>query len=92
MKQTLLIIIFSVLLISNSFSQENPPIDNTLNFKVMPVSLLAYNPRHRVGLEYIAQNRWAYTFDFGFGNYTLNKRRVNGLKWGKGLYLFRIKT
>ncbi|WKV11518.1 hypothetical protein [Marivirga harenae] len=91
MKQTLFIIILSFLLISNSFSQGNPIIDNTLNFKVMPVSLLAYNPRHRVGLEYITQNRWAYSFDFGYGNYALNKKRIDGLKWGKDYSYYELR-
>jgi len=91
MKQTLFIIILSFVLINNSFSQENPTIDNTLNFKVMPVSLLAYNPRHRVGLEYIAQNKWAYSFDFGYGNYTLNRKRIDGLKWGKDYAYYELR-
>jgi len=91
MKKTLFTIILFILLISNSFSQGNPPIDNTLNFKVMPVSLLAYNPRHRVGLEYIAQNRWAYSFDFGYGNHVLNQRRISGLKWGKDYSYYELR-
>jgi hypothetical protein len=91
MKNTILIIISSFLLISKSFSQENPSIENTLNFKVMPISLLAYNPRHRIGLEYITQNKWAYSFDFGYGSYSLNKKRIGGLKWGKDYTYYELR-
>ncbi|HET8859672.1 hypothetical protein [Marivirga sp.] len=91
MKQSFLIIILALLFVHNSFSQERSNIDNTLNFKVMPLSLLAYNPRHRIGLEYISHNRLGYSVDFGMGNNSLNKRRLSGLKWEKDYSYYEIR-
>jgi hypothetical protein len=91
MKQTILILTFIVLFINPIFSQERTVNSNTLNFKVMPLSLLAYNPRHRIGLEYISDNRVGYSIDFGLGHKSINQGRLNGLIWGKDYSYYEIK-
>ncbi|MGM0581889.1 MAG: hypothetical protein ACQETL_14480 [Bacteroidota bacterium] len=91
MKQLVLIILLSFLLIHNSFSQEKPAKSNTLIFKVMPLSVLAHYPRHRIGLEYISHNRLGYSFDFGMGNHAMSLKGLNGLKWGKEYSYYEIR-
>lgn len=64
------------------FLLSTPVSAQSINFHSTPIAIIDYSPRWRIGIEYDTQTRLAYSFDIGFGNYALNKFRVNGLKWG----------
>lgn len=63
----------------------------SINLHTTPVASYDYSPRWRMGIEYNTENRLSYSLDVGYGNYTLNKFRVNGLKWGEDYNFFEAR-
>jgi len=65
--------------------------DTGLKLRITPITLLDYTPRLRVGIEYSNQTKWQYGLDFGIGNPTLNKWRLDGMVWEKDYSFFEIR-
>lgn len=91
MKQILLISFFTLILLNQTYSQENAKISHILNLKAMPLSLFGDNPRYRIGLEYIAKNNFGYGIDIGYGNSQLNQWWLSNLQWGKDYSYVEIR-
>jgi hypothetical protein len=81
MKQLIIIGLLSLINFQNIFTQESSLNKNRLNLKIMPLSVIDYAPRYRIGLEYISKGRLGYGIDLGIGNDFLNKWRSEDL-WG----------
>lgn len=94
MKQLFIIIIISFLFIQNGFSQKSDDIKNRFIIKVMPLSIIDFTPRYRLGVEYVTDGRMAYGVDFGVGNSTINPMsswRFGGDFWKENYEFFEVR-
>lgn len=83
----LLLLLFS----HNGFSQSDKPIYSGLTISVMPLSLIDYTPRFRVGVERLPVRKIGYGIDVGFGKSWLNGWRLSGGDWGNDYSFYEIR-
>ena len=62
-----------------------------LELHIMPLTFADYTPRLRLGLEYIQNDKLGYDLEFGFGNYSINKSRLEGMVWTNEYSFFEVR-
>ncbi len=85
------IIALIILSFQNSFSQGYYEPQNRTGIKIMPFSMIDNNPRLRLGLEYISNDRIGVSIDFGIGNNVINHNRLKDTKWGQDYSLIEVR-
>jgi len=70
----------------------NTAFTQSLDIHTSYLTSLDYSPRWRAGMEYNTKfDRLAFSLDVGYGNYTINKFRINGLKWRADYELLEVR-
>jgi hypothetical protein len=76
-----------------AYSQETEKVKTSISVHVMPLTLIDYTPRIRVGVEMKHGNNISYSLDVGYGNYFLNKNRLifDGMWWNEDYNFFEVR-
>lgn len=68
-----------------------PAFSQFANLHINPFTEFDLSPRWRIGVEYDTQAAFAFSLDVGYGDYALNKFRINDLKWGAGYQFLEVR-
>ncbi|MBN1118893.1 MAG: hypothetical protein JXA77_16910 [Bacteroidales bacterium] len=91
MKQTLIVFVLFFFCIQRIHAQESFTQYRTVRINIMPLSLIDYTPRLRIGLDFDTKGQFGYSCDFGIGNSKINNGRLDGMIWGKNYSFYEIR-
>lgn len=91
MKQLIVLVSLILLFTHDLYSQEDFESGSSLRVEVSPLTMIYYTPRFRFGFEFLSNNKLGYSINFGIGNSSLNKARLDGLIFGNDYSFFEIR-
>jgi len=93
MNRTSIFIILWTFISLHLYSQEAVESKKSIGFHFMPLTLIDYTPRIRVGVEKRTNSNIGYCLELGYGNYWLNKNRLifDGMIWNKDYRFFEVR-
>lgn len=96
LNRNLLILILAITSLSflqsnRTFAQDNSDKKKNLTVKIMPLSMVDFTPRLRLGLEFTSSSKLGYCIDLGIGNNFINHYRLSDTKWGQNYRFYEIR-
>ena len=93
MRQISLTIILCIFTGLHLYPQETGEKLRSIDVHLMPLTLIDYTPRTRIGFEIRSNGRTGYCLELGYGNYLFNRNRLifEGMEWDEDYKFFEIR-
>ena len=72
-------------------AQEVNQAKGSLDIRIVPFSLFDFNPRLRLGVEYLGANRLGYNIELGWANHLFKEFGITEAVWGNSYSFFEIR-